>query len=82
MKYAITDKCTGCHACQTVCPNNAVYPSPDNEKKFSIHAKRCNGCEGLFDTPQCASICPVEEAIVNELNEPVNPKGSLTGLPL
>ncbi|WED24089.1 4Fe-4S binding protein [Vibrio sp. JC009] len=81
MKYAITDKCTGCHACQTVCPNNAVYKNPEAEKFFLIHEKRCNGCEGIYDEPQCASICPIEEAIVFETGLPVNPKGSLTGIP-
>jgi ferredoxin len=80
MKYAITDRCTGCHACHTVCPTGAVYQDPDNLKKFTIHPTRCNGCEGKYPAPQCASICPIEEAIVNQHLVPVNPKGSLTGL--
>lgn len=80
MKYAITDKCVGCHACQIVCPTNAVYVDPDNAKRFRIHAKRCTGCHGEFDDPQCASICPIEEAIVNDALVAVNPIGSLTGI--
>lgn len=80
MKYAITDKCTGCHACQTVCPNNAVYQNPNAEQFFLIHPKRCNGCAGSYAHPQCASICPIEEAIVDEHGVAVNPKGSLTGI--
>jgi hypothetical protein len=32
--------------------------------------------------PQCAAICPIEGAIVNELGEALNPPGSLTGIPL
>lgn len=31
---------------------------------------------------QCAAICPIEGAIVNELGEPLNPPGSLTNIPL
>jgi len=80
MKYAITDKCTGCHACHTVCPNGAVFQDPDNNKKFIIHSTRCNGCKNQFAFAQCASICPIEEAIVNEDKVAVNPKGSLTGI--
>ncbi|MCL1074439.1 4Fe-4S dicluster domain-containing protein [Shewanella dokdonensis] len=80
MKYAITDKCVGCHACQLVCPNQAVYADPDSSGRFHIHRRRCSGCEGQYAAPQCASICPIEEAIVNELNIAVNPRGSLTGI--
>ncbi len=80
MKYAITDKCTGCHACQTVCPSRAVYISPENPRRFMIHPRRCTGCEDLYEDPQCASICPVEEAIINEAQVAVNPKGSLSGI--
>ncbi|MGX9417647.1 4Fe-4S dicluster domain-containing protein [Vibrio sp. WJH972] len=80
MKYAITDKCVGCHACKLVCPSQAVYADADDSNQFRIHAKRCTGCEDKFDDPQCASICPIEGAIINENSIPVNPIGSLTGL--
>ncbi|MDF0533072.1 4Fe-4S dicluster domain-containing protein [Shewanella sp. A32] len=80
MKYAITDKCVGCYACQLVCPSQAVYADPDVNGRFHIHSRRCTGCEDHYDAPQCASICPIEEAIVNEMNMPVNPQGSLTGI--
>ncbi|MEI8633267.1 hypothetical protein P4S72_16860 [Vibrio sp. PP-XX7] len=50
--------------------------------RFQIHAHRCDGCETLAIPPQCATICPVEEAIVNQHGLPVNPKGSLTGVHL
>ncbi len=80
MKYAITDKCVGCHACQIVCPSQAIYVDPDDDSKFKIHSKRCTGCEDKYDAPQCASICPIEEAIVDEQFVPVNPSGSLTGI--
>lgn len=80
MKYAITDKCVGCHACMLACPNQAVYQNPDDVNQFHIHSKRCTGCADQFDTPQCATICPVEEAIVDSNLKPVNPIGSLTGI--
>ncbi len=80
MKYAITEQCVGCHACALVCPNNAVFADPDNPQQFMIHPRRCTGCENQYDTPQCATICPVETAIVDELMIAVNPLGSLTGI--
>ena len=80
MKYAITDKCTGCHACHTVCPSNAIYQNPNAENLFAIHPKRCTGCEDHYESPQCSSICPIEEAIIDEYMLPMNPKGSLTGI--
>lgn len=80
MTYAITDKCIGCHACETVCPSHAIFKKPEDEKFFAIHPKRCTGCEGSFELPQCATICPVEEAIIDPLGKVVNPIGSLTGL--
>lgn len=77
--YAITDKCTGCHACKLVCPNNAVVQSNHpSSTQFQIQSHRCQGCVGQFDAPQCASICPIEEAIVSVNGVPVNPLGSLT----
>lgn len=78
MDMTITDLCTGCHACHSVCPNKAIYKRNDEEEGplFAIHRKRCNGCVGLYDDKQCASICPVEEAILFQ-GKPLNPKGSL-----
>ena len=48
---------------------------------FRIEASRCTECLGDYADPQCASICPIEGAIVNHMNEPLNPPGSLTGIP-
>jgi hypothetical protein len=38
---------------------------------------RCTECAGSFPEAQCASICPVEGAIEDELGGAVNPPGSL-----
>ncbi|SDH51882.1 4Fe-4S binding domain-containing protein [Vibrio xiamenensis] len=76
MDMTITDLCTGCHACYSVCPNKAIYKTVDETPLFAIHSKRCNGCEGIHDQKQCASICPIEEAILFK-GKPLNPKGSL-----
>jgi hypothetical protein len=46
-----------------------------------IDAVRCTECSGEALEPQCAAICPVEGAIVDALGVPLNPPGSLTGIP-
>jgi Fe-S-cluster-containing hydrogenase component 2 len=81
MSLFINDKCVGCHACMTVCPNQAVYKTDRAEKPFAIHNKRCNECSSFWHEPQCASICPIEEAIVDCANFPLNPRGSLNPQP-
>ena len=48
---------------------------------FLIDADKCTECLGDFADAQCAAICPIEGAIVDELGEPLNPPGSLTGIP-
>ena len=78
MAYQITSACTGCHACKLVCPQKAIYAL---DGKFAIAEHRCNECVGHFADPQCASICPVETAIVDREQRALNPPGSLTGLP-
>jgi ferredoxin len=82
MSFIITDKCVGCQACYLVCPNQAVYPDPDSASQFKIHPKRCLECAENYPDPQCASICPVEEAIVDRHFQPLNPLGSLIPLPV
>ena len=31
---------------------------------YIIDAKTCTECDGHFDTPQCASVCPVPKTCV------------------
>jgi ferredoxin len=78
MALKIVASCTNCWACQSVCPNEAIYEANPH---FLVDAKKCNECEGDYAEPQCASICPVEGAILDGRGEPMNPPGSLTGIP-
>ncbi len=78
MSYSISSPCVNCFACQDVCPSKAIYEARPH---FLVDAKKCSQCEGEYADPQCGSICPIEGAILNELGEPVNPPGSLTGIP-
>ncbi|MBB4304373.1 ferredoxin [Rhodobium orientis] len=79
MAYEITAACVNCFACMDVCPSGAIREAKPH---FLIDAAKCTHCEGDFADPQCASICPVEMAILNEFGEAANPQGSLTGIPL
>ena len=78
MALEIIESCVNCWACQPLCPNDAIYEAKPH---FLINADNCTECLGDFADPQCSSICPIEGAIVNELNEALNPPGSLTGIP-
>jgi len=31
---------------------------------YIINTKKCTQCEGHFDTPQCAVVCPVPDTCV------------------
>lgn len=78
MALAIVESCVNCYACELVCPSEAIYAAKPH---FLINSKKCTECDGSFADAQCASICPVEGAIVDSLGVALNPPGSLTGIP-
>ena len=79
MALEIVDSCVNCWACEPLCPSKAIVEALPH---FVIERDLCTECVGDYADPQCASICPIEGAIVNEVGEPLNPLGSLTGIPL
>jgi ferredoxin len=78
MALKIIESCVNCFACEPLCPSKAIYEAAPH---FLIDPKKCTECVGDFDVPQCAAICPIEGAILDSLNVPINPPGSLTGIP-
>ena len=78
MALEIIESCVNCWACAPLCPNQAIYEATPH---FLIDADKYTECLGDFAEAQCASICPIEGAIINELGEALNPPGSLTGIP-
>lgn len=78
MALTITAACVNCCACESVCPNQAISEAKPH---FRIDALKCSECLGYYDAPQCAEICPIECAIVDDVGRPLNPTGSLTGIP-
>jgi ferredoxin len=51
MSYKISDACTKCGACSSVCPAEAISEGAD---QFTIDAEKCLDC-GV-----CSDECPVE----------------------
>jgi ferredoxin len=78
MALKIIESCVNCYACEPLCPSKAIYKA---EAHFLINPRKCTECEGDYREPQCASICPIEGAILDALSVPLNPPGSLTGIP-
>ncbi len=79
MSLQIVDACVNCWACAPLCPNKAIYEAKPH---FLIDPDRCTECIGDHDDPQCAAVCPIEEAIVDEYQVALNPLGSLLGIPI
>lgn len=62
MSYKIVaENCTACGACEFECPNSAISMKGD---VFIINPDSCTECEGQFDEPQCAAICPMPDTCV------------------
>jgi Fe-S-cluster-containing hydrogenase component 2 len=78
MAFKIVESCVNCWACEPLCPSDAIVAATPH---FVIEAKKCTECDGDYAEPQCASICPIEGAILNSQGEEINPPGSLTGIP-
>ena len=78
MAFEIIESCVNCYACEPLCPNDAIYQASPH---FLIATEKCTECIGDHMEAQCASICPIEGAILNELGVALNPPGSLTGIP-
>ena len=70
MALQIVDLSVNCWACVDVCPNQAVV---EDVPHFLINEQACTECLGDHAEAQCAAICPIEGAIVNELGEPMHP---------
>ncbi len=57
MAIKITEDCVSCGACEPECPNKAIS---EGDPIYIINPDLCTECVGAFDSPQCASVCPVD----------------------
>lgn len=78
MALKIIEGCVNCWACEPLCPSNAIHEAKPH---FLIDSAKCTECDGDYANPQCASICPIEGVILDAAGMPLNPPGSLTGIP-
>jgi ferredoxin len=72
MALLITEECINCGACESECPNTAIYEGGMNWKYkgteqealvmdyFYIVPDKCTECVGFYDQPQCMAVCPVD----------------------
>jgi len=67
MAYKITEECIACDACLPECPNEAIS---EGDPIYVIDWEKCTECEGHFDTPQCADVCPVDDCCVPDPDHP------------
>ena len=77
MALIIANTCVNCWVCVDVCPSYAIYRGPVH---LEIDPEKCGKCLDDYTSPQCASVCPIEEAIIDAEGNPLNPKGSLRGI--
>ena len=56
MALTINDACTGCDACPSVCPNEAITAGAI----YVIDPAKCTECVGAKDEPQCKLVCPAD----------------------
>lgn len=61
MALKITEECINCGACEPECPTNAISQGPDI---YVIDPNKCVECKGYYDSPQCQSVCPIDDCIV------------------
>lgn len=61
MAMKITEDCISCGACESECPNNAIF---EGDTIYVIDANICVECEGEYDSPRCVDICPIDDCIV------------------
>lgn len=57
MAIKITEDCVSCGACEPECPNKAIS---EGDPIYIINPDLCTECVGAVDSPQCASVCPVD----------------------
>lgn len=53
----VAAECTVCGACEAECPNIAISLKKGT---YVIDPSKCTECEGQFDSPQCAAVCPAD----------------------
>ena len=63
--HKITDLCSGCGACKSVCPKEAITIEQDDEgfEKYSIDKTKCINCK------LCENVCPMRNLSTKKVKE-------------
>jgi ferredoxin len=61
MAMKISDDCISCGACEPECPNESIT---QGDTVYVIDAAKCTECAGVYDSPKCVEVCPVDGCIV------------------
>ncbi|CAA2930451.1 YfhL family 4Fe-4S dicluster ferredoxin [Arsenophonus endosymbiont of Bemisia tabaci] len=69
MSLLITQRCINCDMCEPECPNEAI--SMGEEFYHQINPNLCTECIGHYDKPTYQSVCPINNTI---LKDPDNPE--------
>ncbi len=59
--YIDTDECISCGDCAPECPTESIA---EGKIVFEINAETCKECEGDYETPKCAEICPIDSCVL------------------
>ena len=68
MSFIISEDCTACDLCREECPNDAIS---EGDPIYIINPDRCTECVPVYDTQQCADVCPAD-ACVPDADRPEN----------
>ncbi len=60
MALKITEDCVACGVCQPECPVDAIS---EGDPIYSIDPSKCVECEGYYDSPKCAEVCPTDACV-------------------
>ncbi|PAV02337.1 ferredoxin [Arsenophonus sp. ENCA] len=67
MSLLITQRCINCDMCEPECPNEAISMG---EEFYQINPNLCTECIGHYDKPTCQSVCPINNTILKDSNNP------------
>lgn len=59
MALTITEDCVACGVCLPECPVDAISEGDI----YEIDPNKCVECEGYFDEPKCAEVCPTDACV-------------------
>ena len=67
MSLLITYRCINCDMCEPECPNEAISMG---EEFYQINPNLCTECIGHYDKPTCQPVCPINNTIIKDPNNP------------